>query len=215
MPTSALDVHDTWRVSGLAGTASNDFGARDLFVPAAHAFKLADPATTRPEAICRMPPGPWFTAHLAAVSLGIARGALDELIELAERKVPTFSTVVLAERPAAQVELARAETSVAAARAFLHETLESVWQVVQAGGQLTPRQSALARMAAVNAAEVGAQVTRTVGVLAGGSAIFSASPFQRHLRDAEAITHHFTVAPYVVEDAGRVFLGRRPLAPLF
>jgi len=35
------------------------------------------------------------------------------------------------------------------------------------------------------------------------------------MRDAEAITHHFTVAPYVWEDAGRVFLGRQPSAPIF
>jgi hypothetical protein len=54
-----------------------------------------------------------------------------------------------------------------------------------------------------------------VSVLAGGSAIYAASSLQRHTRDAEAITHHFTVAPYVWEDAGRVFLGRAPTAPMF
>jgi hypothetical protein len=35
------------------------------------------------------------------------------------------------------------------------------------------------------------------------------------MRDAEAIAHHFTVAPYVWEDAGRVFMGRQPTAPMF
>jgi indole-3-acetate monooxygenase len=58
-------------------------------------------------------------------------------------------------------------------------------------------------------------VTRTAHVLAGGSSIYSSSSLQRHMRDAEAITHHFTVAPHVWEDAGRVFLGRQPTAPLF
>jgi hypothetical protein len=34
-------------------------------------------------------------------------------------------------------------------------------------------------------------------------------------RDAEAITHHFAVAPHTWEEAGRVLLGRGPIAPAF
>jgi alkylation response protein AidB-like acyl-CoA dehydrogenase len=51
-------------------------------------------------------------------------------------------------------------------------------------------------------------------VLAGGSSIYRASSLQRHMRDAEAITHHFTVSPHVWEDAGRVLLGSPPAAPM-
>jgi hypothetical protein len=58
-------------------------------------------------------------------------------------------------------------------------------------------------------------VTRTVDVLAGGSSIYNRSALQRHMRDAEVILHHFTVAPCVWEDAGRIFLGRQPTAPMF
>jgi hypothetical protein len=38
---------------------------------------------------------------------------------------------------------------------------------------------------------------------------------QRFMRDAEALTHHFTVSPHNWEDAGRVLLGREPTAPVF
>jgi hypothetical protein len=58
-------------------------------------------------------------------------------------------------------------------------------------------------------------VTRTVNTLAGGSSIYVSSSLQRHARDAEALTHHFTVAPHVWEEAGRVLLGRQPRAPVF
>lgn len=58
-------------------------------------------------------------------------------------------------------------------------------------------------------------VTRTANTLGGGSSIYSTSSLQRHARDAEAITHHFTVAPYTWEEAGRVILGREPTVPAF
>jgi len=73
----------------------------------------------------------------------------------------------------------------------------------------------LNRAAATHAAEAGAAVTRSAGALAGGSAIYSSSSLQRHVRDADAIAHHFTVSGHTWEDAGRVFMGRRPAAPLF
>jgi hypothetical protein len=38
---------------------------------------------------------------------------------------------------------------------------------------------------------------------------------QRYARDAEVITHHFTVAPHSWEEAGRVFLRRQPTTPVF
>jgi alkylation response protein AidB-like acyl-CoA dehydrogenase len=215
VPTSEVEIHDTWHVSGLCGTGSNDISIKDVLVPERRTFILGDPARRRPEPLYRLPMVGAFVSHVAAVSLGIARGALDELIELAQTKVPTFSTVAMAEKPLAQVEVARAETALAAARAFFYETVEELWRIACAGGEPTMRQIALNRTAAANATDTAAAVTRTVNTLAGGSSIYTASALQRHMRDAEAISHHFTVAPYVWEDAGRVFMGREPAAPIF
>jgi hypothetical protein len=50
-------------------------------------------------------------------------------------------------------------------------------------------------------------------MLAGGASIYAASSLQRHARDAEAITHHFTVAPHTWEQAGRMLLGLDPKVP--
>jgi alkylation response protein AidB-like acyl-CoA dehydrogenase len=149
------------------------------------------------------------------VSLGIARTALDELTEIAQAKTPTMYQTVLADRPVAQVELARAEAALGAARSFLYDTIGDMWQSVSAGRAVTSRQLAFGRLATMNAAETAATVTRTANTLAGGSSIYSKSSLQRHARDAEAVTHHFTVAPHVWEEAGRVLLGRQPNTPAF
>ena len=84
-----------------------------------------------------------------------------------------------------------------------------------AGRAPTQRQLALGRLACTQATEAGAAVARTASTLAGGSAIYDTSPLQRHARDAEAVTHHFTVAPHTWEESGRVLLGRQPLAAVF
>jgi alkylation response protein AidB-like acyl-CoA dehydrogenase len=215
MPVSDVEIHDTWFVSGLCGTGSQDFSAQDVFVPEHRIFKLLDPTGHRPEPLYQMPPLALFVFQLVSVSLGIARAALDELIELAQTKVPSLYHTVLADRPVAQVEIARAEASLRGARAFLHDTVADMWRTVSAGRDPSRHQVALARIATMKAMETGAAVTRIANTLAGGSSIYTTSSLQRHARDAEAITHHFTVAPHTWEEAGRVLLGREPSVPVF
>ena len=215
MPVAEVVIHDTWHVSGLCGTGSNDFTATDVFVPEHRIFALLDPSGHRAEPLYQMPPLGLFAYQLVCVSLGIARSALDELAELAQTKAPTLYTEVLADKAVVQVELARAEAELCGARSFLFDTVEDIWQTVCARRAPTGRQLALGRMAATHAAEVAATVTGTVNTLAGGTSIYSTSSLQRHARDADAITHHFTVAPHTWEEAGRVLLGREPTVPVF
>jgi indole-3-acetate monooxygenase len=215
VPMTQVQVHDTWFVSGLAGTASHDVSVADAFVPAHWVFDLLDPTGHRPEPLYQMPAIGWFVSQVVAVGLGIARAALDEFGEIAQTKTPTFSAAVLADRAAAQIELARCEAALAAARAAVYESVEDLWQTLRAGRTPTRRQIARNRAISNHAAEAAAAVTRTVHVLSGGGSIYVSSSLQRHMRDAEAITHHFTLSPHVWEDAGRVFLGREPTAPAF
>lgn len=215
MPVSELEIHDTWYVSGMAGTGSVDFSADGVFVPEHRVFSLFDSSTHRSEPLYQMPPLGGFAAHVVTVGLGIARAALDEIAELAQTKVPTLSMAVLADKPVAQVEIARAEAALGAARSFLHESIGDIWRTVSAGGAPDQRQLAQNRIACIQAAETAAAVARTANVLGGGSSLYASSSLQRHARDAEAITHHFTVSPHVWEEAGRVLMGRAPTAPIF
>ncbi len=215
MPVEEVRVQDTWHVSGLCGTGSNDFSATDVFIPEHRIFALLDPAGHRPEPLYQMPPFSLFVLQLGTVSLGIARSALDELTQLAQTKVPTMYMSPLADRPLMQIELARAEAALGAARAFLYDTAGELWSTVNSGSPVSSRHLALARIAASHAVETGARVARTANTMAGGSSIYTKSPMQRHARDAEAVTHHFSVAPHVWEESGRVLLGKQPNTPAF
>ncbi len=215
LPVRDVVIHDTWDVSGLCGTGSHDFSVSDAFVPAPRIFALLDPTHHRRESLYQMPPLGLYVFELAAVSLGIARGSLDELITIAQEKVPTFYQDPLSHRPGVQIALARAEAALAAARSHLYGAADDIWQTVGARGRPSPRQIAMGRMAATHVVETAAAVAQTASTLGGGNAIYHRSPLQRHARDAEAITHHFSVAPYTWEQAGRVLLGSDPGVPVF
>jgi alkylation response protein AidB-like acyl-CoA dehydrogenase len=215
LPVANVTIHDTWYVSGLCGTGSNDFSATDVFVPDRRIFRLLDPTDHRKEPLYQMPPVGMFVFQVVCVSLGIARAALDELTEMAQTKFPTLYQQVLADKPVVQIDVARAEAELGGARAFLFESVGELWDTIRAGKTPTLRQIAQGRIAATHAAETAARVTGAANRLAGGSAIYTGSPMQRHARDAEAVTHHFTVAPHSWEEAGRVFLRRPPTTPVF
>ncbi|HET9219919.1 MAG TPA: acyl-CoA dehydrogenase family protein [Terriglobia bacterium] len=215
MPVREVVIHDTWHVSGLCGTGSNDFSATNVFVPQHRLFALLDPADHRKEPLCQMPPLIFFTFELAAVGLGIARAALDELRDIAPSKTPTLYSQVLAEKAVVHVDVARAEAGLRAARCLLYETVESMWRNVSGGSVPTKQELAVGHIAATHAVETAASVTRIANTLAGGSSIYLTAPLQRHARDAEALTHHFTVAPHTWEEAGRVFMGREPIVAVY
>ena len=73
---------------------------------------------------------------IAAVCLGIGRGALDDLVALAGGKVPTGGRRTLAERATVQAEVARAEAAVRAARALLEEAIGEAWERAVADGSV-------------------------------------------------------------------------------
>ena len=215
IPVSEIEIHDTWYVSGLNGTGSNDFSAKDVFVPEQRVGSLFDPSMHRPEPLYQLPPATLFAPQVSAVGIGIARAALDDLIELAMEKTPTFSAAKMSEKPLTQIEIARAEGALGAARSFLYDAVDDAWQTVIADRELAPRQRAMVRIAALQAVETAAQVARTASTLAGGTSLYNTSSLQRHSRDADAVTHHVIQSPQTWEEAGRVLFGLEPLFPVF
>jgi len=215
MPIADAEILDTWYVSGLCGTGSTDVRATDVFIPQHRVFSLFDESAFRPEPLYQMPGLALVAPPVAAVALGIARAALDELTEMAPSKTPALSMVRLSEKPLAQAEIARAEGALGAARGFLYETVADAWRTVCDGRKPSLRQLALIRIASNQATETSARVAHTASTLAGGSSVYNSSSLQRHARDADVITHHMTQSPHVWEDAGRALMGMEPLAPIF
>jgi alkylation response protein AidB-like acyl-CoA dehydrogenase len=193
-------VIDTWDTSGLRGTGSHDLEVTDVVVPRARTFSLL---TGRPKhAGYTLPFYGVLASGVAAVGLGIARAALDTFVTMAKTKTPPGSKRTLAHRELVQLDVAKAEARLRAARAFLFEAMAEA----TAGDAPSLAARARLRLAAAHAAEESAAVTSVAYQAGGGSAIYAKSPLQRHFRDAHVVTHHVMVNATATTLAGRVLL---------
>jgi indole-3-acetate monooxygenase len=214
-PTSAVEIIDTWRVGGMRGTGSNDFRVENLFVREAHSMPAFVAQGAQPGALYRMPMMSLFAFALAAVTLGIARAAIEAFVELAGGKTPAGSTALLRDKSSAQADIGRAETMVRAARAFLVEAIEQQWAEIAACQAPSLAKRAAIRLASTFAGEASVRAVDLVYAAAGGSAIYESGRLDRCFRDVHVAVQHIGLATNNYELAGQVLLGLDPGTPRF
>ena len=199
-------IHDDWHTSGLRGSGSSTFECHDVWLPAPRIANGADilrsPYAAEP--LYRFPLFGLLALPIGAIALGMARGCVDEVIEVAKAKVPQGSRRTLGQRPALHSAVAVADTEVRAARTLLYATIDAAWDVAQHGLASVETRRDL-RTATVHAMQTSVRVIESMNTAVGGTAIFESSPLQRHLRDVQTASAHFMVAMPVMEMAGRTF----------
>src|SRR5262249_43321773 len=147
---SQCEILDTWHTTGLRGTGSNDVVVRDQFVEEEHTFSFQDPhLVKRSGALYAFPF--LFLANGAAPALGVARHAIDTLVEAAAAKAARRYTVgehieapkLMRDDVYVQDAVGRAETQLAAARAYYFDMMGDLWATLLDRRQPTDRQLAL------------------------------------------------------------------------
>lgn len=206
-PASDVTLIDTWQVAGLNGTGSGDMEVRDIFVRDGFSYSLVSDKPRESGPLYRFPAFGLLALGIAAVALGNARGAITEFVELASAKTPQGSRRTLAERAAAQTELAQAEAMLRSARAFYREAIQEAFDQASRGGDFDLQARASLRLAATHATRTSADVVRRMYETGGGTVLFSSHPLQRRFRDAYAATQHMMIAPPTWELTGRVLMG--------
>jgi indole-3-acetate monooxygenase len=207
LPPDEIEIEDTWSVSGLRGTGSHDFVIEDVFVPEERTFSLFEEPPL-PATVLRIPELSLSTLDFAAVALGNARGALDEIMALATGKVPAFSDSALAGNPLFRNQLGEADARLRAARALVFDDGSDAWATAETGGPFTLEQRARIRAAATWATNAAASVVETAYRAGSGSSLYASSPLQRRLRDANALTQHFALKLDTFTLAGAVLAGQ-------
>ena len=207
VPAAEVELLDTWYSVGLRGTGSTDFRMSDVFVPDGRSVQPFVSRMVVDVPLARFPNFNLLAAGVAAVTIGIARRAVDEIVALAQGKRPMFSSKTLAASSLAQIDVARAEAAVRAASAFLLDELSAAWDSVVAGGHIPLEQRARVRIACTHAAQESARAVDLAYHLGGGSSVYSANVLQRCFRDVHTATQHLMVSPRILETAGKVLLG--------
>ncbi len=214
IPRDDGEVVDTWHVMGMRGTGSHDFAVRDVFVPAERTMWYAEPSAF-PGPRFRTPfVGTWGWSLHGANTLGVARGAIEDLTALAQGRSSKVSTVLLRDRPHVQSAVAEAEAIVRGARAFLFEAVEVAWVAANEGAPDAIKRNWEARLALTHAVHEALRAVELLYNAAGTNAIFSVHRIERAFRDLQVAKHHIAASKRHYESVGSVLLGAgRPEAP--
>lgn len=193
---------DTWFTHGMCATGSIEFAVDNLFVPDAFVFDGVFAKPTDPGVPYRLPYAEQAALPHGALAVGIARGALANFKELATTKTPLMTRSLLAQRERIQHETGLAVAAVEAAWATLLFSTDAAWgnmPGLPAGARLT--------LAATQATHACVDAVDRLYRMAGGTAVFSASPLQRQWRDIHVAASHILVNEDKYTSLGQAFLG--------
>ena len=206
LPARHWQIEDSWYAAGLKGTGSNHVAIKDAFVPAENFCDLkdGDPCV----------PGPLYQAPMSLVplmhgpfSVGVAEGALDDLIALAGTGRTQFmATSSMRDAEFFQYELGRLEAELRAAEAFLEAEAERYWQHALAR---TLRDETLFLRGLQSSAWLSHSCGRIIDecfTLGGSSVIYETSPLQRRLRDHHVGGQHVAAQQRNYVNAGKLLL---------
>ncbi len=215
-PKSSAEIIDNWQVIGLRGTGSDSYAVEDLFVPQQYTASRDNPTERRePGLLYKFTSGMVYAMGFSNVSLGIARGALESFIVLARDKIPRGARKTLRNNNVIQSQVAQCEARLSSCRAFIHQTLEEMWDEAECRGDFRPDQHARLRLSTTWAIQQSREVVAAVYSAAGATAIFNENPFERRLRDIHAGTQQGQGRPVHFETVGQILLGLPPEGRMF
>ena len=214
-PVAQAQVIDNWHVLGMKGTGSCDYAVADLFVPEAFTFAVGSTLPRRGGPLYLMGwPGYVANEH-AAFALGIARCALDAIIDLAQSKKRGYGPQRrLSERAVVQRMIAQAALRLRGTRLVVIDVLEKAWQTASAGQVPGPALQAEMRSAATLATDVALEITTNAFRYGAGSAVRLEHVLQRCLRDLHTAAAHLMVNDSAYENYGQFLLGLPDVDPM-
>jgi alkylation response protein AidB-like acyl-CoA dehydrogenase len=151
---------------------------------------------------------------LAAVPLGIARGAVDEVARQA-REGRAARRGQVGDDPLALAALADADTRLRAAAAGLRAVVAEVHDRAERGEPVDRRLQARNYLACLLASDMAVEVTAAAHALGGGAAAYTSSTLQRSLRDVQTGRQHLLLSPRHRIELGRVLTGADTTYPPF
>jgi 3-hydroxy-9,10-secoandrosta-1,3,5(10)-triene-9,17-dione monooxygenase len=222
-------IVDNWDTLGMRGTGSRRVVVEDLFIPEHHT--VPSPNTSRP--IVDFPGRglhanpifygslwPKLISELAAVSVGIARAAIDEYIEnIATKRQWGPMSPMRSELPLFHGLLGEATAYVDTAEATLHQVAE-IWteqarRSMETGEPANDEDDRRLILVEQQIVQLASRAVETVFRTSGSSAANKGRRIERYFRDLSMVRTHVTLQfERTWENVGRLRLGLRPEMPL-
>jgi alkylation response protein AidB-like acyl-CoA dehydrogenase len=207
LPQDRVSIRDDWHVSGLRGTGSCSFEARDVFVPTDHTLSAFNAEPVHPGLLYRLPKLSLLSLLVAAVPIGIAAGAIQDGCSIAKSRTRTGHTLALCDREIVQDEFGRAKARLSSARAYVREALRELSAAVCGTDDKLIEARLVFKLACVHACQSAVIIVDQMATAVGAIAMFETCPLERRVRDIHAAARHIAVSPSNFGLAGRGMLG--------
>jgi alkylation response protein AidB-like acyl-CoA dehydrogenase len=218
VPTSELEVEETWNMAGMRGTGSDTIIADDVFVPEEQVVfpARAAGAAQQVQGPLSVPKPQGLMGALAAPVLGMGMAIYDHVVEkLSGGRPPVTATRSPAraiDSPAVQANIAEAAMLIDSAILHAARTAHAVDRATRTGAQLSSLAIARTRMDCGFAARQIRQAADKLLDVGGASRFADSDPAQRIWRDLGTATRHPTfITELDREQYARLLLGlQRP-----
>jgi len=222
VPAGEVKVPDTWHVDGMSGTGSNDIVVEDVFVPEHRVMDMGDMRTGKAHGaqlysnpIYRMPMLPFLAVTAAIPAVGAARSAVASFRERLSTRNMHGTDQKQADKPAAQMRLAKADFLTKNAELLLRRAARSN---VELGARDKPAEVSERielRLHVAQAMAMCREAIITICEASGAGAHFVDNPIQRALRDVNVMSSHVVYdLDGALELHGRAMIGLPPNSPV-
>ncbi|GEM31631.1 putative hydroxylase [Nocardia neocaledoniensis NBRC 108232] len=210
-------VEDSWNVVGLKGTGSKDIIVKDAFVPDYRVMNgdhVIDGTAQREygvtETLFKMPWSTMFPLGISSAVVGIAEGALAAHLDYQRDRVGAQGTAVK-DDPYVLFAIGEAAADINAARQELLSNVDRIFDLVDAGKEISFAERAAVRRTQVRAAWRAVTAVDQIFARSGGNAMRMDKPLQRFWRDAHVgLAHAIHVPSTVYHAAALSSLGIEP-----
>ncbi len=214
-------VEDSWNVVGLRGTGSKDVIVRDAFVPnyrTMNATEVMDGTAQREagmtDTLYLMPWSTMFPLGITSAVIGIAEGALAAHLDYQRDRVGAAGTAIK-DDPYVMYAIGEAAADINAARQELLANVDRIYDIVDAGDEVSFADRAAGRRTQVRSAWRAVMAVDQIFSRSGGNALRMDNPLQRYWRDAHAGLAHAIHVPGTTFHASALSsLGIEPEGPL-
>jgi 3-hydroxy-9,10-secoandrosta-1,3,5(10)-triene-9,17-dione monooxygenase len=189
--------HDSWHVTGLAGTGSKTVILPDVFVPEYRTHSIVDNYHGKDPGLAvndrpyyRLPWRLVFGYCIAAPSAGAATGALDAFVELNRDRLPAHGGPPVARNPALHRPLARALATVGMVRQRMSATWKELQFSVEAGQTIPYERRTRAFYEATLVHDLCSAAVYDLMGVNGGRTMNADGALQRFFRDLLAMRNH-------------------------
>jgi 3-hydroxy-9,10-secoandrosta-1,3,5(10)-triene-9,17-dione monooxygenase len=218
-----LEILDDWHVAGLQGTGSNSVRCKDLVVPAHRFLSLSallenhTTPYTDPDApaLFKSQAGPVLGICIASGATGVARGALEEFLNVVPGKKVVYTAHISHEWQPLQRTLGEAACKIEAAEHMLYRMADDIDGYARRGEKMPMALRGRIRADIAMIPRLCRDAVNDLLTIGGAAGLSLKSPIQRAARNLQATCMHgFLLYDAGMEIYGKVLLGQDPGTPL-